>query len=141
MLRKQVFDEVDGFDEKFVVAYNDVDLCMRIRQSRYWIVWTPHARLYHYESKTRGREDATTDKKKKERLDPEAQLFIQTWWNELQAGDPFYSPNLSLDREDFSLNWYPTASESETGQKWAACAASRPNTSVTLVRTTCMVRS
>jgi O-antigen biosynthesis protein len=100
MLRKQVFDEVGGFDTSFVVAFNDVDLCMQIRRQGYWIVWTPHAELYHHESKTRGRDDLPENRA---RFDREAQRFRTKWWNELSAGDPFYSPHLSLVTEDFAL--------------------------------------
>jgi len=100
MVRKQVFDEVGGFDERLAVAYNDVDLCMRIRRQGYWIVWTPHAELYHHESKTRGSDELPENRA---RFSREKQLFRSKWRNELHAGDPFYSPHLSLKAEDFSL--------------------------------------
>jgi GT2 family glycosyltransferase len=100
MLRKEVFREIGGFDERFAVAFNDVDLCMRVRRRGYWIVWTPYAELTHYESRTRGPEDST---EKLWRAEQEANLFIETWRDELQKGDPFYSPHLTLSSEDFAL--------------------------------------
>ena len=100
MVPKKVWDEVGGLDESFEVAFNDVDLCMRIRKAGYLIVWTPYAELYHYESKSRGLED-TPEKRK--RFKGEVQRFHQRWAKELAEGDPYYNPNFSLDREDFSL--------------------------------------
>ena len=100
MIPRQVWNEVGGLDESFAVAFNDVDMCMRIRKAGYLIVWTPYAELYHYESKSRGLED-TPEKKK--RFEGEVKRFQERWKDELAAGDPYYNPNLSLDREDFSL--------------------------------------
>ena len=100
MMKASVFKAVGGFDESFEVAFNDVDLCMRIRKAGYLIVWTPYAELYHYESKSRGAED-TPEKRK--RFEGEVRLFQQRWAKELAQGDPYYNPNLTLDREDFSV--------------------------------------
>ncbi|WP_195556706.1 glycosyltransferase [Anaerotruncus colihominis] len=100
MIRRNVWKEVGGLDETFQVAFNDVDLCMRIRQAGYLIVWTPYAELYHYESKSRGYDD-TPEKQK--RFEGEVRRFQTRWAKELAAGDPYYNPNLTLDREDFSL--------------------------------------
>lgn len=100
MVRKDIWEKVNGMDESFAVAFNDVDLCMRIRKAGYLIVWTPYAELYHYESKSRGLED-TPEKKK--RFEGEVRRFQERWKKELEAGDPYYNPNLTLDREDFSL--------------------------------------
>ena len=101
LIPKRVWDQVHGFDEEFAVAFNDVDLCMRIRKAGYLIVWTPYAELYHYESKSRGPED-TPEKQK--RFSGEVIKFQNRWSKELEAGDPYYNPNLTLEREDFSLN-------------------------------------
>ena len=57
MVRRSVFEEVGGMEEEFVVALNDVDFCMKIRSAGYRIIWNPYAKLYHYESKSRGYED------------------------------------------------------------------------------------
>lgn len=100
LTRREVWDEVNGLDEVFKVAFNDVDMCMRIRKAGYLIVWTPFAELYHHESKSRGLED-TPEKRK--RFAGEVCLFQTRWAKELAAGDPYYNPNLTLDREDFSL--------------------------------------
>lgn len=100
MMRKEVFEEIGGFDERFFHAFNDVDLCMKIRKKGYLIVWTPYVEQYHHESKSRGNEDTP---EKQERFRKEIELFKQKWGHVLERGDPYYNPNLSLDREDFSL--------------------------------------
>lgn len=100
MVKATVYQQLGGLDESFEVAYNDVDLCLRIRQAGYLIVWTPFAELYHYESKTRGLDD-TPEKRK--RFEGEVKRFQARWAKELSEGDPYYNPNLTLDREDFSL--------------------------------------
>ena len=97
---KPVFDLVGGFDEGFVLAFNDVDLCLKILTAGYRMVWTPTAELYHFESKTRGPED--TDEKQK-RFKREYDLFHLKWSAFLKAGDPYYSPHFRLDRPDFAL--------------------------------------
>lgn len=100
MMKKSVFREVGGLDENnFKVAFNDIDLCMRIRKAGYLIVWTPYAEAYHYESISRGAEDTP---EKRERFCGEIERFKRRWGKELEAGDPYYNPNLTLDREDFS---------------------------------------
>lgn len=100
MMRREVFDEVGGLDERLAVAFNDVDLCMKIRQKGYLIVFTPYAELYHYESKSRGRENSA---EKMERFLDEIRYFEKKWQRQLNDGDPYYNPNLTLTREDFSL--------------------------------------
>jgi GT2 family glycosyltransferase len=87
-------------DESFAVAFNDVDLCMRIRKAGYLIIWTPFAELYHYESKSRGLEDTP---EKQRRFAGEVRRFQGRWAKELTEGDPYYNPNLTLVREDFSV--------------------------------------
>lgn len=101
LMKKSIFDEVGGFDEKYAVAFNDVDLCMKIIHAGYLIVYNPYAELNHYESKSRGYED--TEEKVK-RFNSEIELFRTRWEAFLEAGDPCYSPNLTLDRNDFALN-------------------------------------
>ena len=98
MVKASLYSEVGGFDESFLVAFNDVDFCLKIRKTGHLIVWTPFAELYHDESKSRGHEDSP---EKLERFQSEAEQFRQRWEKELAAGDPYYSPNLSLDRPDF----------------------------------------
>jgi O-antigen biosynthesis protein len=101
MVRKDVFDEVNGFDEKYSLAFGDVDLCLKVVEKGYLNVWTPYAELYHHESKTRGIEDTH---EKQARFNREVEYFKQKWSSFLQNGDPYYNPNLSLDREDFSID-------------------------------------
>lgn len=97
---KKVFEHVGGFDEGFVLAFNDVDLCLQILRKGYRVVWTPDAELYHLESKTRGYED--TEEKQK-RFKREYDLFHVKWNEFLKSGDPYYSPHFRLDRPDFAL--------------------------------------
>jgi GT2 family glycosyltransferase len=100
MIKRSVFDKIDGFNTAFAVAFNDVDLCMRIRKAGYLIVWTPYAEAYHYESKSRGLEN---EPEKQKRFGRETRLFNKLWIRELTIGDPYYNVNLALDREDFSF--------------------------------------
>ncbi|HEX8416827.1 MAG TPA: glycosyltransferase family 2 protein, partial [Methylobacterium sp.] len=91
-MRAAVFAEVGGFDaERLKVAFNDVDLCLRVRQAGYRIVWTPHACLTHHESKSRGPEDTP---EKRERFEAETAVMRERWEPQLRA-DPYYNPNLS----------------------------------------------
>lgn len=99
MMRADVYREVGGLDEAFQVAFNDVDMCMRIRKAGYLVVFTPYTELYHYESKSRGQED-TPEKVK--RFQSEIERFQNRWGDELAAGDPYYNKNLTLLHEDFS---------------------------------------
>ena len=104
LVRKGVFIAVDGFGEiNLKVAFNDVDFCLRVREAGFRNVWTPYAELYHHESATRGQDD-TPEKVKRMRSEID---FMQDRWGALLANDPAYSPNLTLDYEDFSLAWPP----------------------------------
>lgn len=96
----KVFREIGGFDEGFVLAFNDVDLCLQILSRGYRIVWTPFAELYHFESKTRGYEDTP---EKLRRFQREVDLFQMKWSQFLKKGDPHYNPHYRLDRPDFAL--------------------------------------
>lgn len=100
MLRKEVWDEIGGLDPEFAVAFNDIDLCMRVRQKGYLVVFTPYAELYHYESKSRGSDTAGPAY---ERFVGEVKLFQNRWQNELDKGDPYYNPNLRLEGGQISL--------------------------------------
>lgn len=101
MIRKDVWEKVDGLDEEYAVAFNDVDLCVKIREAGYLIVWTPFAELYHYESKSRG---YNTTPEKMRIHEREVALFRKKWADVLEKGDPYYNPNLSLDRPDYAPN-------------------------------------
>ncbi|MBR5420550.1 MAG: glycosyltransferase family 2 protein, partial [Lachnospiraceae bacterium] len=100
LVKKDIYLEVGGMDTGYALAFNDVDLCMRIRRAGYLIVWTPFAELYHYESATRGIDD-TPDKK--ERFIQECDHFRSIWNKELSDGDPYYNSNLSLSASDYSM--------------------------------------
>jgi GT2 family glycosyltransferase len=97
---RTVFEEIGGFDEGFVLAFNDVDLCLQILKHGYRVVWTPDAELYHFESKTRGYED-TPEKQK--RFLRECDLFHGKWGAFLAVGDPYFSRHFRLDRPDCAL--------------------------------------
>lgn len=98
-IRKTDFETVGGFDQDFAIAYNDVDLCLRIAALGLKIVGDPEILLLHAESTTRG-DDVLGDNAV--RLEHEATLMRQRWGDQLQQ-DPYYSPNLTLDSSDFSL--------------------------------------
>jgi GT2 family glycosyltransferase len=100
LIPRRVWEEIDGLDEGYAVAFNDVDMCLRIRKEGYLIVWTPYAELYHFESKSRGYEDTP---EKQRRFKKEIDLFNDRWSGTLAEGDPYYNPNLTLEREDFSF--------------------------------------
>lgn len=95
MVRAEVYREVGGMDESYPVAFNDVDFCLRIRRTGRLIVWTPFAEAYHYESRTRGRDDGTEARKIRFRED--CRRFAEQWKDVLEQGDPYYNPNFSLD--------------------------------------------
>lgn len=100
IIRKSVFDQVDGLDEiNLKVAFNDVDFCLKVREAGYRNLWTPYAELYHHESISRGTEDSP---EKQARFQSEVE-FMQAKWGEALKSDPFYSPNLTKDREDFTI--------------------------------------
>jgi GT2 family glycosyltransferase len=94
LLRKNVFDAVGGLDERaFPVAFNDVDLCLRIQQQGLHLIWTAFAQLIHAESASRGK-DQTPEKFA--RAQREQQGFIERWCIAGQR-DHHYHPALSLD--------------------------------------------
>lgn len=100
MMRKAVYDRLGGLDENFAVSLNDVDLCVRAWKAGYVNVFTPFAELYHFESVSRGLDDQG---ERAERYNKESEAFRRKWKEVLEAGDPYYNPNFSLDRSDFAL--------------------------------------
>ena len=108
LVKRSVFEEVGGFDPEYAVAFNDVDLCLKIREAGYLVVYNPYAELTHYESKSRGYEDTP---EKVERFQSEIQRFHKRWAVILENGDPYYNPNLTLDKTDFSLSVVPRVKE------------------------------
>lgn len=101
MVKKHLFEKVSGLDDKFVISLNDVDLCLKLRRKGLLNVFTPFAELYHFESASRGID--IEDPAKAARYEKEAELFREKWKAELEAGDPYFNPNFSLDRSDYSL--------------------------------------
>ncbi|MBF0553879.1 MAG: glycosyltransferase family 2 protein [Nitrospirae bacterium] len=99
MLRRELFDKVNGFDESYALAYNDVDLCLRLMELGYPAVWTPFSQLIHSESRTRGYE---VTQAQRQRLNEESVRFTMRWRHILDEGDPYYNPNLSRGRGDFT---------------------------------------
>lgn len=103
LIKRKVFDKIGGFDaENFKVNFNDVDLCLEMRKRNYLIIYTPFAELFHYESKTRGDNTSTPEKRQREAY--EIRYFKQKWKDFLLKGDPYYNPNLTINKTDFSLN-------------------------------------
>ena len=100
LVKRSVFEQVGGLEEKLKVAFNDVDFCLRVREKGYLVVYDPYAELYHYESKTRGAEDT---KEKIRRFQTEIEYMKSHWIGLLKKGDPYYNCNLSLTKWDYSL--------------------------------------
>jgi GT2 family glycosyltransferase len=93
MVKKSVFDEVGGFDERYKVGFGDTDLCLRVQEKGYLNVYTPYAELYHHESASRGQSPE---------IDPhleDTRRLMKRWQKIIQEGDPFYNPNLPLHNQ------------------------------------------
>lgn len=103
LVPKDVFAAVDGFDETLSVAFNDVDLCLRIREAGFQIVYEPQAELYHYESASRGYENTS---EKFQRFEEEIERMKKRWGKALLS-DPYYNPNLTNLSEDFVFAFPP----------------------------------
>lgn len=99
MVKRKVFEQVHGFEEKLAVAFNDVDFCLRVRELGYLVVYNPYVELYHYESKSRGTEDS---KEKVRRFQSEIEFMRCRWESFLKKGDPYYNKNLSLSKWNYS---------------------------------------
>ncbi len=99
MCRREVWDRLGGLSTDFRIAYNDVDFCLRARKLGLLVVFTPYAQAWHDESKTRGYEEGS---EKIERFTAEQQLLRERWPEYMTDGDPYYNPNLTLSRPDFS---------------------------------------
>lgn len=100
MVKASVFRQVEGLYEGLKVAFNDVDFCLKVRDAGYLVVYNPYVELYHYESKSRGLEDTP---EKIARFRSEIETVKERWPEVFKKGDPYYSPNLSLESQDFSL--------------------------------------
>jgi GT2 family glycosyltransferase len=98
MIRAEVFRAVNGFDEAmFPIAYNDIDLMLRIGAAGYRVIYTPHALLYHFEALSKSGGDLHPH--------PGETVALKTRWRDVIAQDPFYNPNLTRDIENWSLRW------------------------------------
>ena len=91
MMRRSVFDEIEGFNEHFFTAYQDVDLCLKLRGKGKRNIFTPRARLIHHESLSRGSHYDFVDRN----------LLLDLWEPLIQAGDPYFNPNFDLDTCDY----------------------------------------
>jgi glycosyltransferase involved in cell wall biosynthesis len=104
IIRKSIYESIGGFNEiDLQVAFNDVDFCIRVREAGYRNIWTPYAELYHHESATRGIDDTPA---KIERFEREIE-YMRSHWTTALKSDPAYSPNLTMDYEDFGYAWPP----------------------------------
>ena len=99
LIRKKVYEEVGGMDEHLAVSYNDVDLCLKLREKGYLVVYDAFAHLHHYESRSRGYEDSP---QKKARLAREAE-YMKNKWKHVMGTDPYYNKNLSLKNGYYKL--------------------------------------
>ena len=100
MMKRSVFESLQGFEERLSVAFNDVDLCLRTVQAGYLVVYLPWAQLYHYESRSRGAEDS---EEKIRRFQGEIEFMRSRWIGLLKSGDPYYNKNLTLSKWNYSL--------------------------------------
>jgi glycosyltransferase involved in cell wall biosynthesis len=103
-VRKEVFEELGGFDEvNLGVTFNDIDFCLRLTERGYRVVWTPYANLIHHESASRGHQRTPEEQAEFLRA---ADYMQQTWGAQLMH-DPFYNPNLSLNPPGFEIAFPP----------------------------------
>ena len=100
MVKRRAFEEAGGFEERLAIAFNDVDLCLKLGERGWRIVYDPYVELYHFESKTRGTEDT---KEKVRRFQGEIEYMRSRWTAVLRDGDPCYNKNLSLTKWNYSL--------------------------------------
>lgn len=100
MMRTEVYDKVNGFNEDYAVEYNDVDFCLRVVEAGYRNIYIPHIELYHYESISRGHPHATKESYNRHVI--EVKQFKRKWSNYIEK-DPCYNTNLTLDNESFAI--------------------------------------
>lgn len=101
LTKRSVFYEVNGLTEDFVVACNDVDYCLKVREKEYLVVYDAFAEWYHYESKSRGYEDTP---EKKARFTKEVEKFGERWSKIFEEGDPYYNINFPTTLPPFTLD-------------------------------------
>jgi len=114
VVKRDVYLQLGGLDEKLAVTFNDVDFCLRLRDAGHRVIWTPYAELIHHESASRGFDDSTP---KQVRFLAEVEYMTSKWSDKLRR-DPFYNPNLSLGENLFTLAFPP-----RTAKPWQNVAA------------------
>ena len=103
-LKRERYLEVGGMDaDNLAIAFNDVDLCLKLAAAGYRNLWTPYAQLYHFESASRGYDVGS---EKRARFEKERD-FMRHKWGSLLDDDPCYSPNLTQQFENFDAAWPP----------------------------------
>jgi len=108
VVRREAWNQVGGLDEQNLpIAFNDVDLGLRLRESGWAVVWSPYAELFHHESISRGPDDIGP---RASEFEQEVRYMQRRWGSLRLRRDPYYNPNLSLCAEDFSLAWPPRVS-------------------------------
>jgi len=104
MTWRSLYLQLGGLNElRLPVAFNDVDYCLRVWEAGYRVIWTPYAELCHHESLSRGG-DLTPDKTVRARGEA---AYMRSRWKHVLQHDPFYNPNFSYNRPDFSLSHAP----------------------------------
>jgi GT2 family glycosyltransferase len=93
MMRRDVYESVGGFNEHFFTAYQDVDLCLKVRRQGKRIIFTPRAEFIHHESASRGQYYDHIDR----------HLLLDYWEPVIKAGDPYFNPNFNVQACDYSL--------------------------------------
>ena len=105
--RREAFDAVGGFDEELAIAFNDVALCIRLRQNGWRIIWTPAVEMYHHESTSVGKHNAPH----RHALFQQEVRLMRERWGDLLDADPFFNPNLSLVSLNYTLAFPPRQSK------------------------------
>jgi glycosyltransferase involved in cell wall biosynthesis len=107
VVRRELYENAGGLEDKLEVAFNDVDFCLRIQEQGYRNLWTPYAQLIHHESLSRGYDDSP---EKKEHFNNEKSFMLKRWGDVLKR-DPYYNPNLTLQHEDFKISSHPNLNQ------------------------------
>jgi glycosyltransferase involved in cell wall biosynthesis len=99
MCNRDKFEAINGFNEELAVTFNDVDFCLKFLEKGYRNIWLPHVKLYHYESKSRGK-DLTPEKQARFLSEVD---YMSHHWKHVIERDPCYNPNLTLQRPDYGI--------------------------------------
>jgi GT2 family glycosyltransferase len=105
--RREAFNRAGGFDEELAIAFNDVDLCMRLRDNGWRVVWTPTVEMFHHESASVGQHNAPH---RHSLFQHEVKVMRERWGDMLDA-DPFFNANLSLTSLQYTLAFPPRVSK------------------------------